>query len=448
MRHIQRFIGWSFVTVLMLMLVIVLTADRQVAEAHPGFSRKYKTSCTTCHVAFPRLNDFGNAFRMNGYQLPEDDDFYVKEVPVSLGAEGWKEVFPQGVWPNSIPGSAPIGLEFPFRVTRTAGQQGSDGPLVDFNFPTSVGLITGANLGSDLAFWGRVQLGEEVEVERAFLVATNLGMNLDWLVEGGIWDGLPPHLLNVRVGRMEPGAIPFSNHYWRLTLAPYALNSFMVGENDFTLEPSLSSLEAYGSVAGRVRYVAGLTTGTADTDNNSEKDFYGRLAFKIGGIGFDGSRAGGGDTLVQTQNWTDNSFTLGTFGYYGTNRLDDPAITGRVFDDRFYRFGFDGRLNLGDFDLFGAVMLGKDSDLAMNREDVTSEVAFVELDWVILPWLISATRFEYSNIEGPGDDVRRIIPSITVLARANVKFVVEGRIPIDDKTDEPDIFQLGLNVAF
>ena len=33
------------------------------AQAIPAFSRKYQTSCSTCHNNFPELNDFGVAFK-------------------------------------------------------------------------------------------------------------------------------------------------------------------------------------------------------------------------------------------------------------------------------------------------------------------------------------------------------------------------------------------------
>src|SRR5690242_7986939 len=36
----------------------------------PLFARKYGVACTTCHLAFPRLNSFGMAFRQNGYRMP------------------------------------------------------------------------------------------------------------------------------------------------------------------------------------------------------------------------------------------------------------------------------------------------------------------------------------------------------------------------------------------
>ena len=34
------------------------------------FSRKYGTSCNTCHIAIPKLNKFGLAYKMNGYFWP------------------------------------------------------------------------------------------------------------------------------------------------------------------------------------------------------------------------------------------------------------------------------------------------------------------------------------------------------------------------------------------
>ena len=62
-----------------LLLIAVPTAD-----AIPAFSRKYRTSCATCHVAFPKLNAFGEAFRNNGYRMPGGDEDYLADDPVSL----------------------------------------------------------------------------------------------------------------------------------------------------------------------------------------------------------------------------------------------------------------------------------------------------------------------------------------------------------------------------
>lgn len=51
------------------------------AQAMPGFARKYGFTCTMCHSAYPRLNDFGERYRANAYQVPgrEADDQTVRE---------------------------------------------------------------------------------------------------------------------------------------------------------------------------------------------------------------------------------------------------------------------------------------------------------------------------------------------------------------------------------
>src|ERR1700737_3653216 len=82
------------------------------ANAIPAFSRKYQTSCNTCHSNYPELNDFGEAFKKNGFKFPKDDDTFVKEPPVLLGAKAQKEAFPEAIYPGEIPGSLPIAFRY------------------------------------------------------------------------------------------------------------------------------------------------------------------------------------------------------------------------------------------------------------------------------------------------------------------------------------------------
>jgi hypothetical protein len=56
----------------------------QFAEAIPAFARRHKLSCVTCHVGFPMLNGFGEAFAGNGYQLPGAD---ISDQTVDTGDE-------------------------------------------------------------------------------------------------------------------------------------------------------------------------------------------------------------------------------------------------------------------------------------------------------------------------------------------------------------------------
>src|SRR5208282_1352096 len=89
--------------------VILLTGN---GYAIPAFSRQYGTSCTTCHIDFPKLNDFGKAFKDAGFKFPKGDEDFIKIPPVMLGAPAQKDIWPHSVFPGTIPGLPPIGLRF------------------------------------------------------------------------------------------------------------------------------------------------------------------------------------------------------------------------------------------------------------------------------------------------------------------------------------------------
>src|ERR1700684_2081777 len=50
-------------------------------RAIPAFARKYGLPCSACHTAWPELNNFGQVFRDNGYQLGNDRDAPLTQVP-------------------------------------------------------------------------------------------------------------------------------------------------------------------------------------------------------------------------------------------------------------------------------------------------------------------------------------------------------------------------------
>src|SRR5882762_2611718 len=50
-------------------------------RAIPAFARKYGLPCSACHTAWPELNNFGQTFRDNGYQLNNDHDSPIFQDP-------------------------------------------------------------------------------------------------------------------------------------------------------------------------------------------------------------------------------------------------------------------------------------------------------------------------------------------------------------------------------
>ena len=59
----------------------LLFSPRQPANAIPAFARKYSLPCSACHEAWPKLNDFGIAFRDRGYQLGNEKDSPIWQNP-------------------------------------------------------------------------------------------------------------------------------------------------------------------------------------------------------------------------------------------------------------------------------------------------------------------------------------------------------------------------------
>jgi len=68
-------------TVLRWSAVAVLLANFQQAFGIPAFARKYGLPCSACHAAWPMLNNFGQHFKDNGYQLGNDRDAPIYQEP-------------------------------------------------------------------------------------------------------------------------------------------------------------------------------------------------------------------------------------------------------------------------------------------------------------------------------------------------------------------------------
>jgi len=412
-------------------VVVFLIFQSIYSNAIPAFSRKYKTSCVTCHTIYPQLNAFGEAFRINGYQFPADDEDNIKEEQVPLGAEAYKRVWPKAVWPNFIPGSAPIALRgrSGFQITTTDSSTSSE-----FGLPALQLLGAGA-VGKDISIFVGAHLFEKGEVgsiDRLYIKFDNLFSRF-----------LPEKLMYLQIGQFIPEMVPFATNHRGITEAAYAFNTYdpvmgnefaaghthgsMAGMSSemepFGIEQFQLGAELSGVVQHRLRYVIGCVNGNgAEEDINSAKDFYGRLAYKIGGIAYDGSCK---DSI---KNGMETSFALGVFGYKGT------ASDTTQMDYSFSRIGGDLNFNFRKLNLVGGYIMGEN---AMDRE-LKYNLFFGEVNYSIYPWLMGIVRYEQANLTS-GNTVKRIVPHISMLIVPNVKFKIETRL-------DPD--HLGFNNLF
>lgn len=412
-------------------VMITLIIFSEHANAIPPFSRKYKTSCITCHTIYPKLNPFGEAFRINGFQFPQNEEENIKEERISLGAEAYKRVWPKAIWPNSIPASVPIALrarlnyEIITEENVTSGQLGM--PVLQ--------LLGAATLGKNISVFAGAHLfegGKAGSIDRLYIRFSNL-----------LTKFLPEKSLNIRVGQFIPELVTFASTHRGLTNTSFAFNTYdgtlgssflsghVHGGGPFGIENFQLGLELNGVLAKRFRYVAGIVNGGGvHEDINSDKDFYGRLAYKIGGMDLDGSYKEGANSE------SERSITIGVFSYYGTG-----TNTSSNENYNFYRIGADFNIYLNKLNIFGGYIMGQTSE----ETNYAYNLYFAEASYRIYPWLMGLVRYELANPDGL-KSVSRVIPHISALIVANVKLSIETRL--DPNNFAFDNIFLGIDFAF
>lgn len=424
----------------LVVLLTVLAAEQ--AYGIPSFSRKYKTSCSTCHVAFPKLTAFGEAFRRNGYQFPDGGDAAAtKEEPVSLGAEGSKRAFPDAIWPSTVPGSVPIGIVAELEATYAPKET----PKWNFNsLEGEVEVLTAGTLGEDISFYAEVGVADDaIEIERANVIFSNLF-------------GGTTAMANLRVGKFDPGVLSFSNH--RRISPRYGITMNTLGDNMWSLEHAQKGIELNGVIGeGRLGYNLGLVEGRKNIAN-SQKDVYAHVTYKIGGMRLDGViPAGTQNPLGASHPWQDNSVTFGGFMYSGTATLDGSVYNSSNIDDPFTMVGGDvniwyDRLNL----IGGYTVQSDDHPFVLNPNVSSTRTSFmVEGSYIIYPWFIPLARYESTTMKDAVNAETRLISAIQFLVRANVRVALEFNFESEVSGTDPNKtemkfheFAIGVTLGF
>ena len=500
-------------------LSLLAVADR--ALAIPVFARKYGTSCITCHAGFPKLNGVGEAFRRNGYQFPADDDLLVKDEPILMGNEAYKDMWPDTIWPSDIPNLPPVSLRArlgykQFLNTPPSGGHGGGTPTpsTDFQFPMDYSLLSAGTLGENISWYAGMVLagkgghgggghgdgaeGLEPEMERMFVQFSNLFAwsqydDDDGMREGHRWLSLPRHAMNLRVGQFEPGVIaPWASIHrqWGVTgrlpnvvsLSDSAFEGSIQNTNMFSLEPAQRGFELNGTIRQYNSYAIGLVNGNGAMgawDNNTDVDFYFRVAHKWFGYPLDGvlgeaaavDGEGDADDIAMAPPtmdfWREIQFETGFFGYFGRNMVtvdqefeyevtdEDGADhhlelteTVAMFGDDFQRIGFDGRFQFQDLDIFGVAYWGwndapgaelEDGDVEVFR-DIGLFTYFIEANYHVKPWLTPYVRYEQLRFDSSHfrahKDIQRAVVGTVFTVRANMRIVTEFLIDARDTNDE------------
>ena len=226
---------------------------------------------------FPKLNDFGKAFKDAGFKFPKGDEDFIKVPQVMLGAPAQKELWPHTVFPGTIPGLPPIGLRFNQFFQYTSGNANnynkasqSTGPWIprtDFE-PGFFSIFMAGNFGSDIAFW----VDDDLSVSGQNANGA-LGDGYLRFVNFGRFFKLPTDALTLRVGQFEPD-LPFTQAR-SINISPYDIytqanigSSSQNVNNVYALQDGVQGIEfsgghQYGGYHYSVAVVNQNTSGTS-----------------------------------------------------------------------------------------------------------------------------------------------------------------------------------------
>src|SRR5215468_8766803 len=362
----------ALVSAVMIMLVVMF-ANVPNTHAIPAFSRKYQTSCTTCHSNYPELNDFGEAFKKNGFKFPKDDETFVKEPPVLLGSKAQKEAFPGAVYPGEIPGFLPIAFRYEGNFTLNRKQpsgviaQNGFTPRTDLFAPNTFTILAVGSFGQNFSFW----IDDDISVDAA---NSNGGMGDGWLKYSDLGHGigLPKNALNVRFGQFELD-LPFTQAK-SIYLSPFDIygEANIAGSLGTTNNPVIFGSPQRGIEFGGTPNNGNFNWSVAVVNGNnigdvvrSSKDVYVRLSQK-----FNFERDRESRNAIQAAGPTGprdhTSIRLGFYYYYDKNQQNQngttfPSILTTV-QKPFYHVGSDLRFKYQHLELFGLGMFCHDDN--------------------------------------------------------------------------------------
>src|SRR6266853_1362045 len=473
-----------------LLWILALTPK---ASAIPAFSRKYQTSCATCHSNYPELNDFGEAFKRNGFKFPKDDDSFVKEPPVLLGAKAQKQAFPGAIYPGEIPGSISISFRYSGNFNYASKQPDavaatSFTPRTDLFVPNTLTIIAAGSFGQNISFW----IDNDISAAGS---GAGGGLGDGYLkFDVGHYIGLPSRALNVRFGQFELD-LPFSQ---ARTIYPSAYDAFgetavaqpstTTGQTVFqtTNNPFFIGTPQRGVELGGYANSGNFTWSVAFDDGTNSayglgpsitarntKDIYLRVSQR-----FNLERDPQSRDAVQAAGPTGprdhTSIRLGGFYYHGTNETNVANLTfgfGGTIQDPFYRAGGDLRFKYRKMEFFGVGMIGHDNNHTVDTGASTISAApavtytggFAGSNFWIYPWLITYMRYYFVN--SPTDFANgvsqfrtrsRYSPGFQLLVRANIKVIGEYQyhwgVPYAGPTStlffRPNTFVTGIDYVF
>jgi hypothetical protein len=364
-------------------------------RAIPAFARKYGLPCSACHTAWPELNNFGQTFRDNGYQLNNDHDSPIFQdpgyFPITFRiTPQWHRESVNNQSIDSIPGDATSP-----QINGRSTQHGFD--LSGFDMWATGTLYKNISF----SILPSADSSGSFHFENAFIRFDNL--------KGSRW-------LNLRLGKFELdnmisekrflflSSLGGSYQSYHFVPAGESFNAFGLGDNQIGMELAGHSVNSYTrysvAVLGSNDGNSGYASSTALPAGRSYDTYLTfSQAFQVGKLGL--QRFGGYAYIGQRPTI---ALTQGGVAIPGAGYGNKP----------FYRVGFSGDWNFGKLEVlpfllhgYENVYLGSNTPangtLPVGAVAPTWNSGFVETHLHLSPQFVFTNRVELIRMSRQAD---------------------------------------------
>jgi hypothetical protein len=416
------------------------------ADAVPAFARKYKTSCTTCHTIYPKLNPFGEQFRRNGYRFPGIDSDSVKAEPIEMGTDVQKNQFPDAVYPATLSPFPALAFGFVGQTVFHPDKNSSDAAANNNTVFSMDSLVAEGHLWAAGSVDDKITYFAELTAADGGIEVENASLFFNDLVG-------PAHAVNLAVGRRVGSYTsfgPHSTYFADMTLPSIPVPGLYGATTDpFVFNDNHNGIEVNGVLGCYFNYAAGLAAGT-NLDTRNSANFYGHIGYKIGGATLDGEHTGGRPQDLEHE----TALTIDAFAYRAISRFNDagdptamPPIDPALTKDTSLTFGGQIRAQAAELELDSGLFYQTDDAVNSSGLKVTTISQWNELSYLLYPWLAVGARVEYLNISPDGlptiTDLK-VMPGVAALVRPNIKLTLTAPFEQATNADQVDLTAAGL----
>ncbi|MDX9723033.1 MAG: hypothetical protein RBU37_19945 [Myxococcota bacterium] len=420
----------------LLLIVSLITAMLSLcwvvpADAMPGFARKYRMSCQTCHAPFPRLQPYGDEFAGNGFRLPEGD-------PARLFAKtGDDELL--------LVKDFPIGMRIDlFATIDRMGEsdvetQTPEPTTFDLKMPFNLKIISGGPISESISYYFYFffsEKGEIAGIEDALLAISDV-------FGSGI---------NLTVGQFAVSD-PLLKGELRLTRDTYAMFAFKPPLSSANLKYDRGIVIDYGFDFGldaSLQVVNGNGIGGPSEPTKAfDRDNYKNLMLRLSQ-----------DLEV---------FRIGAFAYWGIERragLSSESVPSPAeADNQTLYVGGDFTFSIGPFELNALYTMRHDDNpdfVTQDKRDCSAHAVLVEANlipgWEQGNWSLTALynlilSDYHEQDDGSPLDYHSVALSTGYLIARNVRLMAEYVLLLEQSVEEVQYTNghrglLGLVAAF